>query len=623
MDVKRASEVQRPPQSRVGLRVLRPVVTNPTTFPALLERAREQGERTFLPRRRAQVPEPVTFRRLCEDVDRLAIALLDLGIWRGDRVGLVAENRYEWLLTDLALASIGAIDVPRGCDTSPAELQFLLRHSGCRMVFADDERTAAELTAMRSQLPELERVVLMQSDGPAGEAHTLGALLERGAELLPAQRDRLAAAREAVQSDDLLTIVYTSGTTAEPKGVMLTHANVLANLHTVQDVLHITGDDTFLSVLPAWHMYERIMDYLALGTGAQLVYTDRRRIKEDLAAVRPTVFAAVPRIWEMLHDGLRGHANKLPGLRGWLLRQGLHLSQLVGGGRAHLGHRLVHGCMRPLVLRKVLDAFGSRLRLCVSGGGALPRHVDETLLGIGLPLRNGYGLTETSPVAAVRLPHQCDPGHIGPPLPDTLIEVRRPDGSRCGIDEVGVIWIRGPQVMRGYYDNPRKTAEVLAEGWFNSGDLGRVDARGNVWITGRAKDTIVLSGGENVEPEPIEIAIKTSPFVQQAVCVGQDQKVLGALLVPDFDALEHEVPRDQWEIRDGVIGSRVVHALMRAELDRLLVRENGCRPCDRVATFRVLAESMTPENGLLTQTLKVRRHVIAERYRDLIAGMFS
>lgn len=622
MDVKRPNQVPR--RSMPG--APRPLATAPMappmTFAALTAAARSHGDRTFLPRRRAQMHEPISFTQLADDVDRLAVALLDLGIRRGDRVGLIAENRYEWLLIDLALASIGAVDVPRGSDTSPAELQFLLQHSGCRLAFADDDRTAGELLPMRERLPQLERVFVMQ-DRTATDAGTLGELLQRGGELLPSHGERLAAARAAVQPDDLLTIVYTSGTTADPKGVMLTHRNVLTNLRTVQDVLHVTAADSFLSLLPAWHMYERIMDYLALATGSQLVYTDRRRIKEDLLQVRPTVFAAVPRIWEMLHDGLIGHSQKLPGWRGQLLRKSLHLSRLVGSGRAHLGHRLLHKGAQTLVLKKVLATFGGRLRLCVSGGGALPRHVDETLLGVGLPLRNGYGLTETSPVAAVRLPHQRDPGHIGPPLPDTAIEARRDDGTTCACDEIGVLWIRGPQVMRGYYDNPKKTAEVLtADGWFNSGDLGRVDARGNVWITGRAKDTIVLAGGENVEPEPVETVIKTSPLIQQAVCTGQDQKGLGALLVPDFDALEHAVPRNDWDVRDGVLHAPAVHSLMRRELDRLLVRDNGCRPCDRVTTFRVLAEPMTPENGLMTHTLKVRRHVVNERYGPLLSSMF-
>ncbi|MBL8748882.1 MAG: long-chain fatty acid--CoA ligase [Planctomycetes bacterium] len=595
-----------------------------TTFPDLLEHASGHGERIFLPRRRAQLAEPISFARFAADTDALAAALLDLGIGHGDRVGLVAENRYEWLLVDQALASIGAIDVPRGSDTSPAEMQFILDHSGCTVAFADDDRVANEIARARERLPRISRIVVMQERTDVPGAVALGDLMRRGAHLLEHDHERLRAARAAVRPDDLLTIVYTSGTTADPKGVMLTHHNVLHNVHTVTGVLQITGDDSFLSVLPAWHMYERIMDYLALATGAQLVYTDRRRIKEDLAAVRPTVFAAVPRIWEMLHDAIVGHSLKANGLRGSLLRQALRLARLVGGRRAHMGQRLMHAGIRPIVLEKVLGMFGGRLRLCVSGGGALPRHVDETLLGIGLPLLNGYGLTETSPVASVRLPHQREPGHIGPPLPHTRIEARRPDGTPCSRGETGVLWIQGPQVMRGYYQNPRKTAEVLtADGWFNSGDLGHTDALGNTWITGRAKDTIVLAGGENVEPEPVETILKTSPLIEQAVCVGQDQKGLGALLVPHAESLEHVVPRAEWDVRDGQIHGKRVHSRLRAELDRLLVRENGARPCDRVTTFRVLAEPLTPENGLLTQTLKVRRHVVAERYARVIGTMFT
>jgi len=597
----------------------------PSTFPELLaDRVRPHGDEVFLPRRAAQVAEPITFGRLCDDVDVLALALLQLGIGRGDHVGLIAENRYEWLLVDLALASLGAVDVPRGTDTSPKEMQFILGHSGCRLVFADDERAARELLAAAPHLPRLERIVVMQDRTELPGVLALGELMRRGAAAPVGERERLRAVRESVQPDDLLTIVYTSGTTADPKGVMLTHRNVLANVRAVCGVLHITSADSFLSVLPAWHMYERIMDYLALAAGSQLVYTDRRRIKEDLSTVRPTVFAAVPRIWEMLHDGVINHSLKLRGARGLLLRNALWLSRVVGSGKGHLGHRLQHAVMRVLVLKKIHASFGGRLRLCVSGGGALPRHVDETLLGIGLPLLNGYGLTETSPVASLRLPEHNEPGHIGPPLPGTEIEARHADGMRCAAGETGVLWIRGPQVMRGYYENPQRTAEVLtADGWFNSGDLGHVDERGVVWITGRAKDTIVLAGGENVEPEPVETLIKTSPLVEQVVCVGQDQKGLGALIVPMADALQHEVPREQWDVRDGELHGKAVHTLLRRELDGLLVREKGCRPCDRVTTFRVLAESMTAENGLLTHTLKVRRHKVAERYARVIAAMYA
>ncbi len=597
--------------------------TPPRTFPELLDRqVRGHGSRVFLPRRQARERSPVTFQDLLGQVAAVASGLLDLGIGRGDRVGLLAENCSQWLIADLGITSLGAIDVPRGSDTSPAEMAFILRHSGSIAAFVADDRTAQ---AVRDAgLPAIRHVITLGDSTGVDGVLTLPELQARGRARQAERPDELAAQRALVQADDLLTIVYTSGTTADPKGVMLTHQNVLSNVRTVCDALHITAADRFLSVLPAWHMYERIMDYLALAAGAELVYTDRRQLKDDLRQEAPTVFAAVPRIWETIHDGIVAHAHKLPGLQGRILRGTLELCRRTAGGRATLSQRLLHGLSRRLVLPKVLASTGGRLRLAVSGGGSLPRHVDECLLGIGLPLLNGYGLTETSPVAAVRRPERNSPGHIGPPLEQTEMQARDGDGRPLGPGQVGVLWIRGPQVMRGYYQNPDKTAAVLdAQGWFNSGDLGYRDEHGHFWITGRQKDTIVLAGGENVEPEPLETAIKTSPCIEQAVVVGQDQKILGALLVPNQDCLEQVVPRAQWDVRDGCLQGRAVLDHLRSELARLLTREQGFRPCERIAAFRVLLEPLTAENGLLTPTLKVRRHVVHERYAALLAQMFT
>ena len=620
MDVKHTSAVPATGRSPDGAGAS----GGPETFAELLDRyVRGHGERVFLPRRRARVVEPVTFRRLVDDVELVAAGLVALGLQRGDRVGLLGENRYEWLLADLGSAHLGGIDVPRGSDTSPAETVFILRHSGSRVTFVEDDRTAQAVQAKRTELPALRYVITLTPATAVAGVMTLPELMERGRQFLAADRGRLRSLAAAVRPDDLLTIVYTSGTTAEPKGVMLTHRNVLSNMRSVREVLHITGADTFLSVLPAWHMYERILDYIALAAGGQLVYTDRRHIKDDLRQVAPTVFAAVPRIWESIHDGIISHAHQQPGLRGRLLRAVLEICRAVGGQRANVWQRATHALLRFTLLKRMLAITGGRLRLAVSGGGALPLHVDETLLGLGLPLLNGYGLTETSPVAAVRQPEHNGPGTIGPPLPGTEIEVRDFDGGKVPTATTGVLWIRGPQVMRGYYENPKKSAEVLdRDGWFNSGDLGHVDARGRFWITGRAKDTIVLASGENVEPEPLEAAIKRSPFIEQVVCVGQDQRAIGALIVPILDCLEQRVPRPLWDARDNVLHGRAVQELFRKELDRLVTPDAGFRPCDHVASFRIVTEPLTVENGCLTQTLKVRRHVVAERHRQLIATMF-
>jgi long-chain acyl-CoA synthetase len=608
-------------------RTARPVPASefPATLPALVRLcATRFGDATFLARRSARGGDPISFAQLADDIDRVSAGLAAHGVGHGERVGLIAENCCEWLLADLGTASLGAIDVPRGTDTAPAERRFILDHSQARFVFVETDAAAREVLAERAALPAIETVCTLQASTEVDGVLTFTELLAAGDAWQREHPGRLDELRAKVRPDDLLTIVYTSGTTADPKGVMLTQANVISNIRMVNSILHVDGNDSFLSVLPAWHMYERILNYLALAYGAQVIYTDRRRIKDDLASVRPTAFAAVPRIWENLHDGIVNHCRKQTGLKGRLLRRVLDTCARVGSGSSRPLDRLLYAMFERTLLPKIRAVTGGRLRIAVSGGGSLPAHVDECMLGLGIPLLNGYGLTETSPVAAVRLPCDNRPGTIGPPLPETSIEIRDPQGQPLPRGEIGLIWIKGPQVMRGYYRNPERTREVLdANGWFNSGDLGRIEPDGHIRITGRAKDTIVLAGGENVEPEPLETAIKTSPLIDQAVVVGQDRKQLGAILVAMPESLEAALPRAQWGVRDGELRGAAVQDLYRRELDRALSRERGFRPFERIGAFRVILDPLTVENGLLTQTMKIRRHVVHERLAALIDEMFA
>ena len=606
---------------------------NPTTpvaamqgFPATLgeavqESAERYGDRVFLRRRHSQVKEPVTFRELAKDVTRLAACLASRGILKGDRIGLMSENRSEWFVVDLAAASIGAVDVPRGADTAPGEMQFILGHSGCRIAFVENDRLALELSDRQSELPELEFICSMQATTEISGIATLPELLAEGDAWL--EKNSLDPLTSRVNANDLLTIVYTSGTTADPKGVMLTHHNVLSNVRTANMVLDFSSDDCVLSALPPWHMYERMIDYVALTYGAPMVYTDRRQLKDDLANESPTVFAAVPRIWETIHDGIVNQCRKLSPRRAAMMKFVLTTCRRVGGETATTRDRLVHRALKITVLKRFQRLTGGRLRVAVSGGGALPSHVDETLLGLGFPLINGYGLTETSPVVSVRRPEENRCGTIGPPLPETAVEIRDDDGQKIMNGETGVIWIRGPGVMQGYYKNAERTRSVLADGWFNSGDLGKIDARGEIRITGRAKDTIVLASGENVEPEHIEAAIKVSPYIEQAVVVGQDRKGLGALLVVDADTLANEIPKSEWDVDGAFVRSKAVRKLIRKELDLLLTRQRGFRPSEHIATFTLMHEPMTTDNGCMTATLKVKRHIVTDRHGDTIDAMFG
>ena len=586
----------------------------------------EFGERTFVPRRHGKAANDdsgVTYAELGADVEVLAAGLTALGYRRGDHIGLISENRYEWLALDLACATLGIADVPRGTDTSPLELLFILKHARTRFAFAETDAVAKTLLGLRDELPKLEGVCVMAETTAVPEAMSLTDLRNKGRATLESQPTLIQERSREVRPSDLLTIVYTSGTTADPKGVMLTHANLLSNIEGIRAVLQFTADDVFLSVLPAWHAYERVLDYIAFRTGAQLVYTDRRKIKEDLLKVRPTVFAAVPRIWESIHDGILTACRKKKPPMDKVLSQVLTACRAVGDGKPSFGMRMVHRLAGRSILPKFRAATGGRLRIAVSGGGSLPAHVDACLLGLGIPLINGYGLTETSPVVSVRPPGDNRPRTIGRTIPDTSIEIRSEDGKPVPTGEQGLVWIKGPQVMTGYFENPTRTAAVLQDDWFNSGDLGCQQPDGHFCITGRAKDTIVLAGGENVEPEHIEAALKTSPYVDQAVVLGQDKKTLGAILVPHLECLEEAVPKSEWSVTDkGVLEGEAVRAFFRNELNRLLTTDNGFRPLEKIQTFRVLSEALTIENGLLTQTLKVKRHKVTERHAPLIDSMW-
>jgi long-chain acyl-CoA synthetase len=589
-------------------------------IPPLLEAARrEHAELIFLPRDTAAAPgEPWSFARFHDEVRFLAAALLASGLERGQRVGLFADNCRSWLLIDQALALAGLVSVPRGRDSAPAELEMIATHSGAAACFVEDEEHAA---ALREHLPEL-RLHVMRGEAPSSSPHaTLAELSARGRELLASGEGAqlLDQARAALRPDDLLTIVYTSGTTGSPKGVMLSHGNVRSNVDGALATLDLHSGGKMLSILPAWHMYERIKEYVAIAAGCPLVYTDRRRLRDDLRNESPELTALVPRIWEQLAGGLKQRLDKAPTWKRAVLIPLFALGNRVADGKAGPLTRAIHQRLSRALLKPVWAALGGKLRLGVSGGGALPRETDRFLVSLGLPILQGYGLTETSPVVTVRDPKRNRAGSVGPALPGTEIQVRSAEGQLLPKGESGEIWVRGPQRMQGYFRDEERTRAVIdAEGWLHTGDLGHLDHHDELWITGRCKDTIVLVGGENVEPEPIECQLRTSPWIHQVVLVGQDKKQVGALIVPDPEMLNNEAPEDQRSP-----DSPFVREKLRAEIDRLLGPGSAFRPVDRVGPFHVMPQAFSYEDGTETATLKLRRNVIHERFGREIDGLFG
>ncbi len=565
----------------------------------------------------------ITYRELFHIVERFGRGLGRLGVRPGDRVLFLADNEPRWMLADLGILWAGGVGVPRSADTTAAEAEWLLSHSGA-------VAAVVGRPALRELLPGggagLRAVVALQ--GEAEGVVPFRRVLERGEGDGPPPEPAAGG---------LATVVYTSGTTGRPKGVMLTHENILHNVRVLPAVCGVDPGDRFLSILPSWHMFERTVEYTVLATGAVLVYSSLRTLKRDLREERPQFLVAVPRLFEGLQKAfqtqvasrglfgralagfllsrltahtlhrhrLRGLVEETPPRRGFLRKV---LSRAAVAGNAPFAF-----AGRKLLGRRLREAVGGKLRYGISGGGLLPLYLDVFLAALGIEVLVGYGLTETSPVLTVRDRAENCLGTIGRALPETELRVCDEEGNPLPPRHSGELQVRGPQVMAGYYREPEATRAVLSEdGWFRTGDLCLLTERGDVVFRGRLKDTIVLAGGENVEPAPIEARILMSPFIRQALVVGQDRKALAALLVPDPDLAPPEAEKRGVELED----------LFRAEVRRLVTPEAGFKAREMISRVLVLDREFTIEDGTLTLTQKVRRNVVLDRYRDKIEDLY-
>ncbi|HBB40550.1 MAG: long-chain fatty acid--CoA ligase [Nitrospirae bacterium CG18_big_fil_WC_8_21_14_2_50_70_55] len=595
----------------------------------------------------------ITFSQLDETVRDLAAGLIDLGVQGGDHVGLISDNRLGWILADLATLHAGAADVPRGADSTAEEIAYILAHADCAVAFLEDAEQLAKVEAIRDRLPKLATVIILDeqfTDGGKGVI-CFNELVRRGALRRTKGKDRVAERLAALTGDALATLIYTSGTTGEPKGVELTHANLLHQVNMVPQVIQFTPEDRFLTLLPPWHSFERAVEYIAIANGCSTAYTTIKEVAADLQLERPTYMASVPRIWESIYDKVVAKVAQEGRMKALLFRALLAaaeryrtLARIAAGDDARF---VEHGYLRskarqvgaaaraalwaPLYriayakFEPIRQRTGGLLKAAVSGGGALPAHVDRFYDAVGLTILEGYGLTETAPVIAVRLPERPVPGTVGPPIPETQLRIVSEGGKEVEQGAIGIVQVRGPQVMRGYYKRPEATAKVLdKDGWLDTGDLGRLTVTGELAITGRAKDTIVLLGGENIEPVPIESALAASPYISQVMVVGQDRHQIGALIVPNRDQLAAfctESGLACGELQEAV-RHEAVRALFARELRAHVSAAAGFKPFEQVRRFRLLTREFAVGREL-THTLKMRRNVIAELYADEIERMFK
>lgn len=584
---------------------------------------------------------------LYRDATYLARALVALGVESREHVGLLSDNRYEWMVADWAVIFCGAADVPRGADITDSEITYILSHAQIKILFLENEKLFERIQNLRHSLPLLKSVIVMDPGARENPEFTrMQDLIIRGADLPPESVEERVA---QIRPEHLFTLIYTSGTTGAPKGVMLTHANMCSQISRMPFVPR--PGDRILSILPVWHIFERVFEMIAIAGGACTYYTNVRNLREDLKRVKPSFMASAPRLWESIYSGIQSNVQKASGFARFLFRSAIFLAREVRGGIRFLrgGELDLRGrnplisfvralwtlfkivcLMLPfavldfLVLRKIRAATGGHLRGSVSGGGALPLHIDTFFNDIGIPVLEGYGMTETSPVIAVRTWKSLVPGTVGPLYPDTHIRIVDPaSGARVfdsqnpkvGRGKKGEIHVRGPQVMAGYFKNPEATAGVLSDGWLNTGDLGMMTFNNCLKITGRSKETIVLMGGENVEPTPIESRLLQSAFIDQVMVVGQDRKTLGALIVPNRSAFDNE----EYE---RIVASMEAQATIRKEVQSLINAESGFKSFERVVVFSLVPGPFVVGDEL-TAKLSLKRHRIAEKHAELIESMYS
>ena len=609
----------------------------------------------FCPRQSDGTYAAVSFGEMYDLGLDLATALVELEVQARDHVAVLADNRLEWAITDFAVLLTGAADVPRGTDVTTGEIEYILDHADVRVVFVEHAAMLKKLERCHAKLPRVQTIVMMDrtAERPPGVLG-LWDLVERGRMLRAAGDRRVEDRARGINPDDTFTLIYTSGTTGRPKGVRLTHANMMSQIRNLP--VELSTADRLLSILPIWHIYERIAMMVSVANGCSTWYTSVRTIADDLKTVRPTLMASAPRLWESLYQKILHNVRQCGRLRRGMFRTAYffsrhlrHAAYFIEGRRIDLvGRRWWYSLalglgncviylallapylvMDGLVTRKLRDILGGRFRGTISGGGALPQHVDEFFNYIGIPVLEGYGMTESCPVIAVRTWKRRIIGTVGPLWPETEVRIVEigtgrilyPDASRADLGRglKGEIHARGPQVTPGYYKEPELTSRVLKDGWLATGDIGLMTFNDCLKIIGRCKETIVLLSGENVEPLPIENKLCESRYIQQCIVVGQDQKHLAALIVTDPERFK-EAGIEASSLEE-LSRCPKAERILNAEIKAQVCGATGFRHFEMVHDWRLLPKPFEVGDEL-TSTLKLKRHVISEKYADLIRDIY-
>ncbi|MBM3269223.1 MAG: long-chain fatty acid--CoA ligase [Candidatus Sericytochromatia bacterium] len=564
----------------------------------------------------------ISYREFHDQVTNLASALLELGVGPGERVAVMSENRPEWLVVDQAVLSLGAVLVPIYTTLTAEQVRYILGDSGAMLCFASSEALIAKVQAVRGDLPALQHVFAFDEvPNRRGQAKVRAwrDLLEAGAEARERTEHHRAERTAQITPEWLASIVYTSGTTGEPKGAMLSHGNFAANALAVTKILDISYQDTTLSFLPLSHVLERMAYYVAVLKGATIAFAESLdKLTVNLTEVRPTYLACVPRVLEKIHDRV---LQSLDEDNPWR-KEIFLLAQDVGEfyhrtmeeyGRVPFPTNVLYDMADKVVFSKLREKLGGRIRFILVGGAPLPKEVGEFFRNAGIPVVEGYGLTETAPVIALNPPERPRFGTVGKPV----------EGVTVQLAADGEVLCKGPNVMEGYWHKAEATREAIdAEGWFHTGDVGRFDADGYLSIVDRKKELIVMSNGKKVAPQPVENALRLDSLVDQAMLVGDGRNYITALLVPSAEGLR------AWAARRGLAGTALEDLVgqpeVRAHFDQVVAGVNAkAATFEQIKSYTLIPEEWTVESGEISQKHSLRRKVIAERYRDRIDALYT
>jgi long-chain acyl-CoA synthetase len=584
----------------------------------LKPRVEKYGDRLMMKHKVEGAWRDISWNEFYDTVHKLGLALMSSGIANGDRIAVFSPNSPTWQMVDMAALSVGAANVPLYATITARQAQYIIADSGSKLAFVGTADHMNKVLEVRDELPELKKIVTMDntlSDHP--DVITLDDLVKLGSK--NANPDGFFERLDAVQPEDLCSIVYTSGTTGNPKGVMLTHDNFLSNVKTASSLIEVDDTDICLSFLPLSHVLERMSGYYtSVYNGVSIAHAQSiDTLVDDIAEIRPHWMVSVPRLYEKIHAGVLANIESESKLKqkifNWAVDVGRQVSQLtvnhkpIPGGLARK-----HKIANKLVFSKIFEKMGGRLRFFFSGGAPLAREIAEFFHAMGIMILEGYGLTETSPVLTVNRPDALRFGSVGQPLP----------GVEIKIADDGEILARGPNVMKGYWNRPGETAEALEGGWFHTGDIGHLDEDDFLFITDRKKDLIVTAGGKNIAPQNIENSLKLDKYIEQVAVIGDKRKFVSALIVPAFPALE------EWAAKEGIDTSDMAKFLADERVQKLFEERinEGLRDFDRherVTKFVLLPEEMTEDSGLLTPTLKVKRKEVARTYSNEIESMYD